>query len=525
MSAESTGPIRVVVLDRDERFRTLIGHHITTAWPDAVITDLASLGDLDVSAKPDCFVLDHETLQEAAQSADKQVWFRTAAVVASAPCVIVAEPSDELLAVRYMKGGARDFLPKRLIRHELIVASLRECLDGRSLPEATPVEDDECAPTRSPGKARPAGQPGSPAPARSRRRKAARPATAGEQPVEAAEPVEARPVEAQPVEAQPVEAQPVEAQPVEARSVAPQERPAQPTPDEAAPRLPGPESTLEGYRLIRRIASGGVASVHLAYSEKTGHDVALKVLRVAKSNAANKYYERFEQEYRLVSGIDSPSVVKSYDFGRTRNTVFIAFEYFPCGDLKTRLRERVSPEVAEVYLGKIAAALQELHALEILHRDLKPANVMLREDDSVALIDFGMAKQLQSAENLTLPGTVQGTPHYLSPEQAAGRVVDERSDIYSLGVIFYEMLEGKRAYAGKTPLEVCMAHLTEPVPTLSPENAGHQLLLDWMMCKELGERCATVKELREVLNSKGVNATPAAAAGRFATSAEELTLI
>jgi len=133
--------INVVLLDADEQFRTLMAHHITTAWPGAEIESLACLGDMDESAKPHCFVLDHMTLQQAA-SEDAQIWFRAAAAIASSPCIVIADPSDELLAVRYIKGGAKDFLPKRLIKHDLIISSINECLEFAAAADSTGSEPD-----------------------------------------------------------------------------------------------------------------------------------------------------------------------------------------------------------------------------------------------------------------------------------------------------------------------------------------------------------------------------------------------
>ena len=509
MTDGSQDSINVVLLDADEQFRTLMAHHITTAWPDAEIESLACLGDMDESARPHCFVLDHMTLQRAANSADAQIWFRAAAAIASSPCIVVADPSDELLAVRYMKGGAKDFLPKRMIKHDLIVSSISECLEHFSGPVLAGSETD--------------GYESEADPAASRKRRGA-PADKDFDPAKQDSAAEAKPMSeptVKPALAPDVDAEP---EPQAAREPSPAVNPqpgarATEKPKQAARpksksksggavgrKSRGSEGpVIDGYRIIRPIAKGGVASVCLAHSDKLGHDVALKVLRISKSTAANKLYERFVQEYRLVSTIDSQSVVKNYDFGRTKREVYIAMEYFPGGDLRTRMGEPLSVDEAIVYMRKIAAALQELHALDILHRDLKPANVMLREDDSIALIDFGMAKQLQSTENLTLPGTVHGTPHYLSPEQAKGKAVDERSDIYSLGIMLFEMLERKKPYTSKNALDVCMAHISDPVPKLSPHNASYQLILDWMMAKDIDERCPNMGELLGVLQSKGIN--------------------
>ncbi|MDH3712791.1 MAG: protein kinase [Gammaproteobacteria bacterium] len=492
MAEASQDSINVVLLDADEQFRTLMAHHITTAWPEAEIESLASLGDMDEAANPHCFVLDHMTLQQAANSADAQIWFRAAAAIASSPCIVIADPSDELLAVRYMKGGAKDFLPKRLLKHDLIVTSISECLEYYSSADPNSDESDEQEPVIEPPISRKDPE----------KAVAERPGSTAKQDQATTDKPDGATGETQDPASN--KQDPAAEKLKEKKATKPKSKSRPDAGKSKSDALRGGPS-IDGYRIINPIGKGGVASVCLAYSEKLGHDVALKVLRVSKSNAANKLYERFEQEYRLVSTIDSQSVVKTYDFGRTKKEVFIALEYFPGGDLRTRMREPLSIEESVAFLQKIATALQELHALKILHRDLKPANVMLREDNSIALIDFGMAKQLQSTENLTLPGTVHGTPHYLSPEQAKGKVVDERSDIYSLGIMFFEMLERKKPYTSKNALEVCMAHISDPVPKLASHNADHQLILDWMMAKDIEERCPNVEELLGMLKSKGVN--------------------
>jgi serine/threonine protein kinase len=170
-------------------------------------------------------------------------------------------------------------------------------------------------------------------------------------------------------------------------------------------------------------------------------------------------------------------------------------EYIPCGDLRDRLRHRLSIDDSLYYLRSIAEALRVIHLLGILHRDLKPANVMLREDNSPVLIDFGLARRSMEDGGATVAGQVLGSPYYISPEQSQGRRVDARTDLYSLGVMFYEMLTGERPYTGRTALAIMAQHAGSPVPTLPPHVALQQALVDRLMAKRVEDRYASAEEL------------------------------
>jgi serine/threonine protein kinase len=226
----------------------------------------------------------------------------------------------------------------------------------------------------------------------------------------------------------------------------------------------------------------------------------LKVLRQVPDVAEGKNtFDRFIREYELIARIDHPNVVRIYDLGVADDHAYIAMEYFPDGDLRTRLRGPMPSETALVYLAQIAEALAAIHAVGVLHRDLKPGNVMLREDGSVALIDFGLARELRMEAEITETGEIFGTPYYMSPEQGHADHLDERADLYSLGVIFYEMLTGKKPYMGSTPMAVIYMHSHAPLPRFDPGLAHLQPLLDRMMAKEPGERFQSAEELLDVL--------------------------
>lgn len=264
---------------------------------------------------------------------------------------------------------------------------------------------------------------------------------------------------------------------------------------DAAPRL-------KGFRLLRKLASGHHTEVFLAEREADGLPVVLKVLQ-ASATAAGASLTRFIQEYALLSRIADPHVIRIYDQGFSDDHAYIAMEYFERGDLRSELRGGMFTERAIDVAQQVAQALEAVHEAGIVHRDLKPENVMLRPDGSVALADFGVAKSLQHDVSLGLAqtrhGEVVGTPYYLSPEQARGGAVTPASDLYSLGVMLFEMLTGNRPFVGET-LDLLLAlHLTAPTPRLPEDLLGLQPILDRLMAKRPEDRYASARELLDDL--------------------------
>ena len=230
------------------------------------------------------------------------------------------------------------------------------------------------------------------------------------------------------------------------------------------------DATIRGYRLIKQIAENPVSSVYLAQSERTGEQVVLKVLRQPPDDGpGEKTFDRFLREYQIAADIKHPNVARVHDVGVGDDHAFIVMEYFPLGDLRTRIKGVIQPLQALIFLRQMAEALVVLHGAGVLHRDLKPGNVMLRDDSSVALIDYGLSKQIELDAAITGSGEIFGTPYYMSPEQGHGRDTDERSDIYSLGIIFYEMLMRRKPYVAGTPMQVIYKHAHSPLPELPAE--------------------------------------------------------
>ena len=258
---------------------------------------------------------------------------------------------------------------------------------------------------------------------------------------------------------------------------------------------------IKGYQLIRKLASSSHSALYLAERESTGVKMVLKVLQQIPdvNDESIGAFDRFLQEYELIAEIEHPNIVKIYDLGVADDHAHIAMEYLDGGDLRQRITEGIIASVAVMYLRQIASALAKVHEVGILHRDLKPGNIMLRKDNSIALIDFGLAKRLRLRMEITDSGEIFGTPYYMSPEQGHGEVVDERSDIYSLGVIFYEMLTGDKPYQSETAMGIIYKHARAPVPLLPARFAEYQSLLNMMLAKEPENRLQSADEVGEWL--------------------------
>jgi DNA-binding NarL/FixJ family response regulator len=256
-----------------------------------------------------------------------------------------------------------------------------------------------------------------------------------------------------------------------------------------------PSICVPGYTIVKEIATSNFSSVYLARSTRLRRNVVLKVMSRGTSSRELDDADRFQREYEIISSIAHRAIAEIYDFGALPQHQYLALEYIPCGDLRDRLRNPMSIDESLYYLRALAEALRVIHVFGILHRDLKPANVMLREDNSPVLIDFGLARRSVDDGGNTAAGQVLGSPYYISPEQAQGQRVDTRTDLYSLGVMFYEMLTGQRPYGGKSALDIMEQHAHAPVPRLPDNVSLQQALVDRLMAKRLSERYASADEL------------------------------
>ena len=253
-----------------------------------------------------------------------------------------------------------------------------------------------------------------------------------------------------------------------------------------------PSISIDGYDITRELNKSSDTTLYLARSLEREEMVILKLISLSGSNEHTR--RRFEREYATASKINHPLVVDIYDFGVVGKHAYISMEFFPCGDLKNRMINPISPDQSLNYLRQITLALEQLHQQNIVHRDLKPANIMLREDNSIALIDFGIAI---TADSETITGTheIHGTPYYISPERLSCQPVGHRSDIYALGIIFYEMLTGEKPYTGDTPMDILSQHAKSPIPRLPGELKYFQDLIDRFLAKDPDDRFQDTAEI------------------------------
>ncbi len=259
---------------------------------------------------------------------------------------------------------------------------------------------------------------------------------------------------------------------------------------------------IRAHRCIRQVGSGGMCTIYLAESERAGTVVVLKVFnQVPDVSERIVGFDRFLQEYEIVAGLKHQNIVRIYDLGIADDHAYIAMEHFPAGDLRHRMKAPLSPATALSYVEQIASALNAIHPVGVLHRDLKPANVMLRADGSLCLIDFGLAKANEMDVKLTGTREIFGTPYYMSPEQGHAEEIDARSDLYSLGVMFYEMLIGHKPYTGATAMEVIYKHKRAELPEIAPQFADYQEILRRLLAKSPADRYQSAGALLEAISA------------------------
>jgi tRNA A-37 threonylcarbamoyl transferase component Bud32/DNA-binding response OmpR family regulator len=269
---------------------------------------------------------------------------------------------------------------------------------------------------------------------------------------------------------------------------------------------------IPGYRCVRRLAGGSVSQLYLAESEKAGSLIVIKVTpSVRNESGVDQSFERFLQEYEIAHRLHHSSIVRCHELGVADDHAYLAMEYFPEGDLRRRLRGGISPAEALDIAAQIAGALAALHEAGALHRDLKPGNVLMRSSQRIALSDFGLAKHAAIEMEITDPGIIFGTPHYMSPEQGHGEPVDERSDLYSLGIILYEMLSGEKPFTDSNPMAIIYKHRNQPVPRLPPGVAHWQPLVDNLLGKRREDRYASAELAEAALTRAALEARAVAA--------------
>lgn len=239
---------------------------------------------------------------------------------------------------------------------------------------------------------------------------------------------------------------------------------------------------IPGYRILRPLGEGGMASVFLAVQESLDREVALKVM--APALAANaEFSERFLKEGKITAKLAHPNLVTVFDIGSHGTVYYLAAEYIPGGTLREKIGAGLSVAEALDIACDVARGLDFAHGKGFVHRDVKPGNILFKADGTAVLADFGIAKAMDSQGGHTMAGASIGTPDYMSPEQARAEQVDGRSDLYALGVVVYEMLVGHPPYQAADPFTVALMHVTQPVPQLPAEHAWLQPLIDSLMAK------------------------------------------
>jgi DNA-binding response OmpR family regulator len=395
---------RLLIVDAERELRSWLRHHIEILWPDSTILEMEP-PELDQHAAGlttrdlDLIVLGAhcgDALDDPAAGLEPLRLLRRRDD--TPPVVVIASGGNELSAVRALRLGAADYLPRALLNAQRLATALRLALRARRRGSQTRTR-----------------------------------------------------------------------------------------PPKALPRRIDPSHLdLPQYAILHKLGESSRAVVYFAHSITLGRNVALKISKPTIEGAEES--REFAREYAAICAVQHRSIVEIYDYGFHAGREFIAMEYFPCGDLKTRLQQPMSVNESLGYALRICGALRIIHGAGLIHRDLKPPNVMLREDGSVVLIDFGLAKGLESTGLSTAIGVLRGSPYYMSPEQAQGVPLDARSDLYSVGVMLFEMLTGTKPYVGNSAVEVMQQHVHGPRPRLPAELAALEPLLDQFMARERGRR-------------------------------------
>jgi tRNA A-37 threonylcarbamoyl transferase component Bud32 len=279
--------------------------------------------------------------------------------------------------------------------------------------------------------------------------------------------------------------------------------------------------TLGGYRVVSPLGQGGMAEVYKGYQPALDRYVAIKILS-PRFAADAAFYERFQREATAIARLRNPNIVQIYDFGNAENLTYMVMEYIAGPTLKQRIKDshnknqRLPREEVQAVVRDVASALDYAHARGLIHRDVKPANILLRNtqaefvlpptwsDPYAVLTDFGVVKMLEGVQ-FTVTGMTLGTPDYMSPEQARGDDVTPASDIYSLGVVAYEMLVGQLPFSADTPLAVLLKHMSDPptLPhTIAPDlPTGVDEVLSQALAKDPQDRFKSAGELAAALEA------------------------
>ena len=275
--------------------------------------------------------------------------------------------------------------------------------------------------------------------------------------------------------------------------------------------------TIAGYQIIEQIGRGGMSTVFRAYQPSLDRDVAIKILPPYYSQQDDSFLTRFKREARSIAKLRHPNILMVMDFGQQDDLAYIVMEYVTAGTLRDRLKKPIALGEVNLLIGQIASALAYAHEQGIVHRDVKPSNIMLPKSDWALLTDFGLARMV-GGSFLTQSGMTVGTPAYMSPEQGSGKTIDHRTDIYSLGVMLYEMVVGEVPYTAETPMAVVVKHIVEPLPMPRAKNPDIpedlQRVILKALAKDPADRFQNINDLAKAL-SEIAQAAPTWSAGEM----------
>ncbi len=261
--------------------------------------------------------------------------------------------------------------------------------------------------------------------------------------------------------------------------------------------------SIPHYRLIKRISRTGMSSVYLAEALDSKETVVVKILEFDSDDKEDiRSIKRFVMEYKLLKHLNHPNVAGIYGRHVDKDFSCIIMELFQNGDLSQQILAGISTYQSIHYLRQIAYGLEEVHSRSIVHRDIKPRNILLRENNTLAISDFGIARVMGKSYGLTLQGVILGSPYYMSPEQINNdKAIDHRSDLYSLGAVFYEMLTGKKPFRGDSLMKIFYSHLNEPIPVLPVLLQEYQPVINRLLAKHPEDRFQSASELLSALKS------------------------
>jgi serine/threonine protein kinase len=258
---------------------------------------------------------------------------------------------------------------------------------------------------------------------------------------------------------------------------------------------------IPGYKVKKELGAGGMAKVYLALDTKLDRAVALKVLSPAFAENS-RITKRFIKEAKTAAQLQHSNIVSIFDVGKQGTMYYFAMEYLR-ENLKERIKQAggIKPREALAIIKEVAKALSYAHKKGYVHRDIKPDNIMFRKDGAVVLVDFGIVKAVNEKTKLTRTGISVGTPQYMSPEQIKAGKVDGRSDIYSLGIVLYELLTGKLPYQGDDLVKLALQHTGGPIPKLPEKLKDFQPLIEKMLAKNPHERVRNAEGLIRLIDA------------------------